>query len=105
MLFKQIALSAAVVAGFAVAPLAGANAQAYGPPPCSPFPLTWPFCVAGAAVYTAGAIVTAPFRALTPPPPAAYYPPPAPAAYAAPAPGPNWRWRRWCRNHPYKCHY
>jgi hypothetical protein len=106
MRIKEIALSAALAAGLAAVPLAGANAQYYGPP-CTPFPLTWPFCVAGAAVYTAGAIVTAPFRALAPPP-VAYYPPPSPAAYPAPAPAPAprpWRWRRWCRNHPYQCHY
>ena len=28
---------------------------------CS-FPLAWPFCIAGAAVYAAGAIATAPFQ-------------------------------------------
>ena len=40
----------------------------WGYPPCSPFPLSWPFCVAGAVVGTAAMIVTAPVRALTGPP-------------------------------------
>lgn len=52
-----------IVAGFAAAmaalPLAPAKAQYYYP--CNPFPLTWPFCIAGAAVGTAAAIATAPF--------------------------------------------
>ena len=110
MHINRTALFAAVAAGLALLPLAGAKAQYYGPPPCSPFPLTWPFCVAGAAVYTAGAIVTAPFRALAPPPPVAYAPPPgpagygpAPAAYGAPGPAYDWRWQRWCRHHPRRC--
>lgn len=130
MHLKALALSAGFAAGLAALPLATAQAQYYGPP-CNPFPLTWPFCVAGAAVYTAGAIVSAPFRALTPPPPpppgpppVAYRPPPPgaagpPAGYRPPAaagvPGPaggyrpagyapgDWRWQRWCYNHPRKC--
>ena len=47
----------------------------WGYPPCSPFPLFWPFCVAGAVVGTAAMIVTAPVLALTGAPPY-YYPPP-----------------------------
>jgi hypothetical protein len=48
----------------------------WGYPACSsPFPLFWPFCVAGAVVGTAAMIVTAPARALTGAPPY-YYPPP-----------------------------
>jgi hypothetical protein len=47
----------------------------WGYPPCSPFPLSWPFCVAGAVVGAAALIVTAPIRALTGAPPY-YYPPP-----------------------------
>ena len=47
----------------------------WGYPPCSPFPLSWPFCVAGAVVGTAAMIVTAPVLALTGAPPY-YYPPP-----------------------------
>ena len=43
--------------------------------PCSPFPLFWPFCVAGAVVGTAAMIVAAPVLALTGAPPY-YYPPP-----------------------------
>jgi hypothetical protein len=110
---KSAVLCVALAAGVAAVPLAGAKAQYYGPPPCSPFPLTWPFCVAGAAVYTAGAIITAPFRAVAPPPPPppAYYAPrPAAApAYYAPAAAPayyapGWRYRQWCYNHPYRCH-
>ena len=67
-------------------PVATAKAQYYYPP-CSPFPLFWPFCVAGAIVGTAATIVAAPFVALTAPPyyygyygqpyytPPPYYPP------------------------------
>ena len=131
MHLKGTVLSAVFAAGLLVLPVGAAKAQYYGPP-CTPFPLTWPICVAGAAVYTAGAIVTAPFRALTPPPPPppayyrpppaaaaapapAYRPPSAPAAAAAPAYGygypyqpayyaGDWRWQRWCYNHPRRCH-
>ena len=42
-------------------------------PPCSPFPLFWPFCVVGAVVGTAATIVAAPFVALTGPPPPYFY--------------------------------
>jgi hypothetical protein len=52
----RIAISALFAAGFAALPVSAANAQY-----CS-FPLEWPFCIAGAAINTAGAIVTAPFR-------------------------------------------
>ena len=53
----------------------------WGYPACSsPFPLFWPFCVAGAVVGTAAMIVTAPFRAVTGAPPyyyaTGYYAPP-----------------------------
>jgi hypothetical protein len=48
----------------------------WGYPACSsPFPLFWPFCVAGAVVGTAAMIVTAPFRAVPVASPY-YYPPP-----------------------------
>ncbi|HEV2098301.1 MAG TPA: hypothetical protein VGR45_05175 [Stellaceae bacterium] len=78
---RQIAISAAFAAGLAAVPYASATAQYYpAPPPCSPFPLFWPFCVAGAVVGTAAAIVTAPFRVFAPPP--YYYGPPPP--YYAP---------------------
>jgi hypothetical protein len=50
---------AAIAAAIAALPGAPAKAQYYYP--CNPFPLTWPFCVAGAAVGTAAAIATAPF--------------------------------------------
>ena len=69
MRIRQIAVSAAFAAGLAAVPLA-AQAQYYYPP-CSPFPLAWPFCIAGAAVNTAATIVTAPFAALSGP---YYYP-------------------------------
>lgn len=55
-------ISALFAAGLAVLPLSAANAQYY--PPCYPNPLSWPFCIAGAAVGTAATIATAPFYAL-----------------------------------------
>jgi hypothetical protein len=88
MRIRRIAALAAFVAGLAALPLAAAKAQYY--PPCSPFPLFWPFCVAGAIVGTAATIVTAPFVALTAPPDYygyyGYYGRPyyAPPAYYAP---------------------
>ena len=64
---QRILISAALAPLFAVGlaalPLSAANAQYYGPP-CTPFPLTWPFCVAGAVVGTAATIATAPFYAV-----------------------------------------
>jgi hypothetical protein len=96
MLIRRMALSAAFAAGLAALPLTPAAAQYY--PPCSPFPLFWPFCVVGAVVGTAATIATAPFRALAAPPyyygyygrpyyaPPAYYGPGynAPPAYYGP---------------------
>jgi hypothetical protein len=91
MPLRRITDSAAFAAGLAALPLATARAQYY--PPCSPFPLFWPFCVAGAVVGTAATIVTAPFVALTAPPyyygyyGRPYYAPPpyyAPGYYAPP---------------------
>jgi hypothetical protein len=85
MRFRQIVVSTALAAGLAAVPVATAKAQYY--PPCSPFPLFLPFCVAGAIVGTAATVVTAPFVALTAPPyyygyygrpyyaPPPYYPP------------------------------
>ncbi len=64
MRYCRIVVSIAFAAGLATAPLATAEAQYYYPP-CSPFPLAWPFCVAGAIVGTAATIVAAPFVALT----------------------------------------
>ncbi len=61
MLMRRIVMLALVVAGGAALPLSPALAQYY--PPCY-FPLEWPFCIAGAAVNTAAAIATAPFRAV-----------------------------------------
>ncbi|MFZ3234000.1 MAG: hypothetical protein WA184_01355 [Stellaceae bacterium] len=71
MRIRRAAISAAFAAGLATLPLSTATAQYY--PPCSPFPLFWPFCVVGAVVGTAAAVVTAPFRALAGAPPF-YYP-------------------------------
>jgi hypothetical protein len=92
----RITISVAFAAGLAALPLSTAKAQYYPPyyPPCSPFPLFWPFCVAGAVVGTAAMIVTAPIRAVTGAPPfyyggyygPPYYPPPPNYApgYSAP---------------------
>jgi len=88
MRIRQLATSAAFAAGLTALTLSSANAQYY--PPCSPFPLFWPFCVAGAVVGTAATIVTAPIRALTPPPyyyARPYYAPPPPPPYYAPGYG------------------
>jgi hypothetical protein len=92
MHIRRIVSSVAFAAGLAALPLSAAEALYY-PPPCSPFPLFWPFCVVGAVVGAAAVIVSAPFRALAGappfyygppyyyPPPPPYYPPPT---YAAP---------------------
>jgi hypothetical protein len=61
MRFPRTLTLAAIAAAIAVLPSAPAKAQYYYP--CNAFPLTWPFCIAGAAVGTAAAIATAPFRA------------------------------------------
>ena len=58
----RIATSALFAAALAVLTVSAANAQ-YHYPACNPFPLSWPFCIAGAAVGTAATIATAPFRA------------------------------------------
>ena len=81
MPISRFAVSAVFAAGLAFLPLSAAKAQYYGPP-CTPFPLTWPFCVAGAVVGTAAAVVSAPFRAATYPYYYGYYPP----RYYAPPP-------------------
>jgi hypothetical protein len=92
MRIRQIAISAAYATGLAALPIPAAQAQYY--PLCSPFPLFWPFCVAGAIVGIAATIVTAPFVALTTPPyyygyyEWPYYPPPpyyAPRYYGPPS--------------------
>ena len=85
---QRIAISALFVAGLAALPLSTAQAQYYGPP-CTPFPLSWPFCVAGAAVSTAAAIATAPF-AVAAGAPYYYY---APSYYGA-------RYQPWNRPSP-----
>ena len=88
MHLQRIALAGSFAAAIAAMPLAQASAQYY-PPPCSPFPLTWPFCIVGAAVGVATTVVTAPFRAAAGP--YYYYPQPyygTPAASYAPYPPP-----------------
>jgi hypothetical protein len=72
MRIQRIAISALFAAGLAAAPLSAAKAQYYYPP-CNPFPLSWPFCIAGAAVGTAAAIATAPFYAVAGAPYYYYY--------------------------------
>ena len=59
----RIAISALFAALLAALPLSAAKAQYYYPP-CNPFPLSWPFCVAGAVVGTAATIATAPLYAV-----------------------------------------
>src|SRR6266849_6478094 len=99
MRIRRIAVLAAFTACLAALPLATAKAQYY--PPCSPFPLFWPFCVAGAVVGTAATIATAPVRALTGPP--YYYGYYGYPDYYRPAYYPGWRYQRWCSRHPYRC--
>jgi hypothetical protein len=94
MRIRLVSIFAAFAFALATLPPSTANAQYY--PPCSPFPLAWPFCVAGAVVGTAAMIVTAPFWLLTGAPPfyygyyrpPPYYPPPAypPPGYYPPPP-------------------
>ncbi len=97
MSIRRLAISAAIAIVTAAMPIATASAQyypyPYPYPPCSPFPLAWPFCVAGAVVGVAATIVSAPFRALAgappywgcyPPPP---YPPAGPYVPSYPPPG------------------
>jgi hypothetical protein len=56
----RVAMAALFTAGLGALPLSAANAQY-----CTSFPLSWPFCVAGAAVNAAATIATAPFYALS----------------------------------------
>ena len=97
MRIRRTVISAAFSVAAAAVPLS-ANAQYYAP--CSPFPLAWPFCAAGAIVVGAATLATAPFWLLSGAPPYAYgyygtpyypryygpgyYPPPSPAYYYAP---------------------
>jgi hypothetical protein len=100
MPIRQMAIAAAFAAGLAAVQVSAAQAQYY--PPCSPFPLFWPFCAAGTVIGAAATIVTAPFSALTGTPPyyygyygipylpppaynAPYYPSAAPAHLPAPS--------------------
>ena len=98
MRIRPIAISAAFAIGLATLPLSTAEAQSNTPqyyppqyyPVCSPFPLEWPFCVAGAVLDIAATIVTTPIRLLTGAPPFGYYgapyppPPYPPPPYYAP---------------------
>lgn len=101
MRIRPIAISAAFAVALATLPLSTAKAQSnpprsnpsqpnppqYYPPPCSPFPLAWPFCVAGAVLGIAATIITVPIRLLTGAPPFGYYGPPyPPPPYYAPGP-------------------
>src|SRR5215472_2877119 len=56
----RIGMAALFAAGLGALPLSAAKAQY-----CSSFPLSWPFCIAGAAVNAAATIATAPFYALS----------------------------------------
>ena len=86
MRIRRITISVAFAAGLATLPLSTAEAQSNPPqsnppqsnpsqyyPPCSPFPLEWPFCVVGAVLDITATIVTAPIRLLTGAPPFGYY--------------------------------
>jgi hypothetical protein len=86
MPIRRMAMSVAFAAGLAALPISAARAQYYDPyyAPCSPFPLAWPFCLAGAIVGTAATIATAPFWALAGIPPYGYYGPPYAPAYSPP---------------------
>jgi hypothetical protein len=79
MRIRRIVAPALLAAALAFAWYSGAKAQYYAP--CSPFPLAWPFCVAGAIVGTAANIATAPFWLPTGAPPPFFY---APRYYGAP---------------------
>jgi hypothetical protein len=57
-IIRRLVLIVLVATALAAVPRSPANAQQWD---CS-FPLAWPFCIAGAAVYTAGAIVAALFH-------------------------------------------
>jgi len=85
MRVPRIAISAVFAAMLAALPISAAKAQYYAP--CSPFPLAWPFCAAGAVVGTAATIATAPFWLLSGTRPYAYgyyaYGYPAPPYYPA----------------------
>src|SRR5208283_723671 len=90
---KIIILASIGLALFMVVPAAPANAQdCYF---CNP--LLFPFFVAGAAVTTAAAIVTAPFCPYCGP--HYYYAPPPAPAYYSPPPYPPYRYRVWVRGH------
>ena len=89
---QRTAISALFAAGLAALPLGPANAQYY--PPCNPFPLSWPFCIAGAAVGTAATIATAPFYAVAGEP---YY------YYGQPYYGPTYYYGR--RHHHRRHHH
>jgi hypothetical protein len=88
MVWKRVSLAAAVAAGLALAPLAGAQARGWHRGPGF-----WPFWAGAAVVGTAAAVATAPLWAYPRyyyyPPAAYYYPPPA---YYAPGYYPYYRY-------------
>ena len=98
MRIRPITISAAFAVGLATLPLSTAEGQSNppqsNPPFCSPFPLEWPLCVAGAVLGIAATIITVPIRLLIGAPPFGYYGPPfyppppyyAPGPYAQPGP-------------------
>jgi hypothetical protein len=64
-MFARRSLVAVLFAvGFIALPLSTAHSQYYYYP-CDPFPLSWPFCIAGAAVGTAATVASIPFAAST----------------------------------------
>lgn len=83
MRWKQMTLSAALVAALGTLPFSAADAHRD-----REFPLFWPFVAGAAIVGTAAAIATAPVRAVAAapyyygPPPAPYYYAPRPVYYA-----------------------
>ena len=88
MRIRRIAASTLLAAALAVGWPWNAKAQFA---PCSPFPLAWPFCAAGAIVGTAANIATAPFWLPAGAPPPFFYAPryyAGPAYYAPPPPPP-----------------
>ena len=90
---RHLVLLVLVAAAIAAVPRSPANAQ-YD---CS-FPLAWPFCIAGAAVYTAGAIATAPFRPY-------YYDPYYPYYYSPAYYAPGYYYYYYHHHHHRQHHY
>ena len=62
MLARRSLIAVLFAVGFTGLPLTTAHSQYYYYP-CDPFPLAWPFCIAGAAVGTAATVASIPFTA------------------------------------------